>query len=85
MQQHGAELLRVSHHNSSCDICKEWDGRTFSMPDAPLEIKSLYPEIDELPPFHPNCKHSIGPAAATFDNLMADLEAKYGGELTEHV
>lgn len=81
MTDYGSEMFRVSHHNSSCDICKQWDGKTFAMQDAPPEIKALYPTLDKLPPFHPNCKHSIGPASNTFDNLMADLEAKYGGDL----
>jgi hypothetical protein len=81
MEDYGSEIYKVSHHNSSCDICKKYDGKTFAMPNAPAAIKAIYPVADRLPPLHPNCKHSIGPASATFDNLMDELETKYGGEL----
>ena len=84
MTDHGVELLRVSHHNSSCDICKQWDGRTFCLPGASDSLKHMYPVLMKYPPFHPNCKHSVGPATNTFDNLMDDLNAKYGGSLIEH-
>ena len=84
MKDYGEQLVHVSHHASSCDICKQWDGKTFAMPGAPAEVKARYPEIDKLPPFHPRCRHSVGVASETFDTQMADLEAKYGGELVEH-
>lgn len=81
MEDYGSEVYRVSHHGSSCVVCLAYDGKTFAMPNAPQAVTALYPVADKLPPYHPRCKHSIGPAAVTFDNLMADLEAQYGGDL----
>jgi hypothetical protein len=83
MEDYGTEIVKISHHESAkkCKICAPLDGKVFAMPNAPASVKAMYPVIEGLPPFHPNCKHSVGPAGNTFDTLMQQLEDQYGGEL----
>jgi Phage minor capsid protein 2 len=78
MQEFGHELVKISHHVNSCKICLPYDGKTFSMPNAPADMRIRFPVIDRLPPLHPNCKHVLGPAAAEFELLESRLLAKWG-------
>jgi len=83
MEDHGTEVVKISHHESAkkCKICAPLDGKVFAMPNAPDSVKAMYPTLERIPPFHPRCKHSIGPASNTFDTIMQQLEDQYGGEL----
>jgi len=53
------DLVEVSDHNTDCDICLEYEGNVYSLSGNDPE----YPVLDEQPPFHPNCKHSILPVS----------------------
>jgi len=53
------DLVEVSYHGTDCDICLEYEGNTYSLSGNDPE----YPMLDEQPPFHPNCKHSIIPVS----------------------
>lgn len=66
----GVELVTVSSHPHKADECSEYDGQTFSLTGASTE----YPPLDVRPPFHPNCRHVIGPADADLDQFEAELE-----------
>lgn len=55
LAENGIELVRISRHANSCDICKKFEGRIFSMTGRHEE----YPRLDEIPPFHPNCGHTL--------------------------
>lgn len=72
------ELVKVSHHINSCPICIPYDGNTYCLPGASEDLQKQYPVLLEMPPFHPNCKHSIGPASEEFDIIEAKLLAAYG-------
>jgi hypothetical protein len=78
MQESGHELVKVSHHINACDLCMQYDGKTFAFPNAPLELRQEYGVLDDLPPFHPNCKHVIAPSEVEFDKLEEQLLKKYG-------
>jgi Phage minor capsid protein 2 len=78
MQEFGHELIKVSHHVKSCDICLPFDGHTFSLPNASPEMRLRYPVVKQIPPYHPNCRHLCGPASDEFDLMEARLLAKYG-------
>jgi hypothetical protein len=82
LQATGHDIYQVSHHVNSCDICLAYDGKTFSMPDAPESVKAKYPIApgDKQPPIpaHPNCEHVCAPASQTFDDIEAALLTKYG-------
>ena len=74
------ELIKVSHHTNSCKICLPFDGKTYCLPGASDEMLAKYPMVTELPPFHPNCEHSAGPATDEFDAIEAKLLAAYGAK-----
>lgn len=57
IQDNGYDLVEISSHSggSDCDICGEYDGNTYSLSGNSRE----YEQLDELPPFHPNCGHVL--------------------------
>lgn len=55
----GYDLVEISSHSSACDICADYDGNIYSLSGN----SSTYDQLDELPPFHPNCGHVLTPAA----------------------
>lgn len=71
----GQDLVEISSHPHTADECTAYDGRTFS-----LEGKTPgYDQLDQLPPFHPNCLHVVTPAAAD----LAAWEAEVGNAIAE--
>jgi Phage minor capsid protein 2 len=67
MIENGQDLITISSHGTTCAICAEYDGNTYSLTgDTPG-----YEVLGEIPPFHPNCEHVLTPAAATFDAFEA--------------
>lgn len=74
----GSELVTVSSHADPAPYCVQFDGETFSLSGA----TPGYDVLDELAPFHPNCRHVIGPADANLDDFERELEramAEVGG------
>lgn len=65
----GHDLVTVSVHGTTCDICAPFEGQTYSLTGDSDEYDEL---PDGGPPWHPNCEHVIG--AGTGD-LQADLDA----------
>lgn len=63
MLEHGHDLVTISSHSHDSDECSDYDGQTFSMTGA----TPGYDVLDVYPPFHPNCRHVLTPAAATFE------------------
>lgn len=53
----GVDLIRVSDHSTLTEICKQFEGRIFSISGK----SSKYPALVALTPFHPNCLHVITP------------------------
>lgn len=70
MTQVGLDLVTVSEHKGSCAICKPFEGRTFTLSG---KIEG-YERLEELPPFHPNCRHVIYAAAANLEDVLGDFE-----------
>jgi hypothetical protein len=68
--EHGLNLIAISSHPHQADVCTPYDGRTFST----FEPDDRYPVIDRLPPFHPRCRHVVGPADTNLDDYEAELE-----------
>lgn len=69
--EQGFDLVTVSTHANSCPICLPFQGKTYSLTGR----TGGYEKLPGLPPFHPNCRHVIAPAAATFDAFERALEA----------
>lgn len=81
LQATGHEIYQVSHHVNACELCMNYDGRTFLMPGVDVsEYTGIYHVSPGglLAPYHPNCKHVIAAAKQTFDDIEAALLAKYG-------
>lgn len=57
--QYGNDLVQVSDHGTTTEICEEFEGEVYSIsgkdPDHSLLIA--------WPPFHPNCKHFLTPTS----------------------
>lgn len=80
MAEHGLDLVTVSSHGGTCEICADYDGNTYSLSGQ----DDRYEPLDELPPWHPNCVHVITPAGSNLDDYEAALEqavAAKGGEV----
>jgi minor capsid protein 2 len=67
MLQVGLDLVTVSEHAGSCEICKPYEGKTYSLTGR----TEGFERIKVYPPFHPNCAHVLTAAAA---NLQFALE-----------
>lgn len=72
MSEHGIELVTVSSHPHIADECTPYDGQTFAMPGTDVDG---YDELDELPPFHPNCAHVLTPGAGNLEAFERELDA----------
>lgn len=53
----GVDLVRISSHNTTTELCQEYEGNTYSLTGE----TEGYPVLDAYPPFHPNCLHVIVP------------------------
>lgn len=64
-----SDLVQISRHFTNCEICQQYEGKVYSLsgndPDFPL--------LEEQPPYHPNCKHTL---TVTFREILE----KYGVE-----
>lgn len=49
------DIVEVSTHGATDEICAGYEGKIFSISGKSRE----YPKLEEEPPFHPNCKHSL--------------------------
>lgn len=60
----GQDLVTISQHANACEICRPFEGRTFSLTGE----TEGYPKAERLPPYHPRCRHVATPARI-FDSL----------------
>lgn len=51
----GADLVQVSSHNTKTAYDAQFEGKIYSLTGNDKE----FPTADDLPPFHPNCLHTI--------------------------
>ena len=61
LAENGQDIVQVTTHKTSCDICKQYDGQKYSISG---ETEGL-PRLEATPPFHPNCRHLITGALKT--------------------
>lgn len=54
------DLIRVSTHNTTTEICQQYEGMIFTMSGK----DDRFPLADQVPPYHPNCIHFITPVFA---------------------
>lgn len=53
----GVDIMQVSTHPNSCDICKPYEGKVYSISGK----SEKYPKLDTQPPYHPHCRHTFLP------------------------
>ena len=82
----GSDVVQVSNHGTSTPICKQFEGKVFSLTG---ETSGL-PVLSQRPGFHPNCKHVLvsRPKMSTRDarkvNFFKDKDiAKVNSKLTK--
>ena len=51
----GSDLVIVSNHNTTTPMCKEHEGKVYSISGT----HPKYPKLVDKPPFHPNCLHTL--------------------------
>ena len=66
--QYGNDLVQISAHAGSCNICLPFQGRVYSISGTDPEFRPL----DEDPPFHPNCAHILIPTSRKFMQRRLD-------------
>lgn len=69
MIETGQDLVTISDHQTDTDICKPFEGNTYSLTGA----TAGYELLPDQPPFHPRCLHVMTPAAENLDRLLRDL------------
>lgn len=77
MASHGVNVCRVSMHASSCKICQPFEGRLISLDGSVTEFQgqSVGDSSVPLPPYHPNCRHTIEPVVTEIETLRQEMEA----------
>ena len=58
-RQYENDLVQWSDHSTECEICEGYEGNIYSISGT----HPNYPPLDESPPAHPNCKHSLLPTS----------------------
>lgn len=58
------DLVRVSSHNTTTEICQRYEGKVMSISGKDPRFEFL----DVAPPFHPNCLHYL---TVTFEETLA--------------
>lgn len=69
MLETGQDLITISDHATETDICKEFEGKTYSITGR----TPGYEVLPEWPPFHPRCLHVATPAAENVATILAEL------------
>lgn len=66
----GGDLVQVSVHNTECAVCAPYEGKIYSLSGSDPD----FPAVEELPPYHPQCAHSIDPVFKEFLDIQGTLE-----------
>lgn len=77
MASHGISLARVSFHATSCPVCKPFEDRLVSLDGNTSQYEGeAVMNTGEVPPYHPNCAHSLQPVAVRVDAVRRELAAR---------
>lgn len=64
------DLVEVSDHGTECEVCEPFEGEVFSLSGKDPN----HAAIEEYPPYHPNCLHSILPTSQEALDLRSGRE-----------
>jgi len=68
----GTDLVIISNHNTETELCQEHEGKIYSISGE----SDKYPLLEDYPPFHPNCLHTM---YLWFDTVEAAERNAMGG------
>lgn len=75
LQDMGEDLVKMTHHNSSCSLCASYEGRVYSISGKSSEYPALdIPFNRDYANIHPNCGHSLTPYIKQFDDNASDTK-----------
>lgn len=73
MAENGYDLVQVSSHPGSCEICRPWQGNILSISGTTTGYTTVAEaEADGL--FHPNCRHAINTLVPSLARLTSSYE-----------
>ena len=79
---HGEDLVIISYHLPTCEMCKPWNGKIVSLTGATKDYPTMTEaEADGL--FHPNCRHAF--SLYILDNPYRGLTEEYLARAAEHI
>ncbi len=64
--EYANDLVEISDHGTDTEVCLDYEGKVFSLSGQSYDMPELDYNIeylDEEPPFHPNCQHSMLPTS----------------------
>jgi hypothetical protein len=74
MADHGQQLITVSDHGTTCPICSEFEGNTYSATGTAVVVGGVvYEPAPDSAPYHPNCWHVETPAGVEFEDFEREL------------
>ncbi len=74
MTSHGIDLARVSMHASACRICQPYEGRLVDLGGSTRDFDGEAVMSGPMPPFHPQCRHSLAPVAVRVERVRRELQ-----------
>lgn len=68
--QYGVDLVQISTHADSCEYCKKFQGKVYSLSGKSKD----FPVLEEQPPYHPNCEHVLMPTTEEAMQARGEFE-----------
>jgi hypothetical protein len=75
------DLVQISTHYPTCEICAPLQGKVFSISGKDKRYPKLTDEY--RPPFHPNCRHVLTPYVREFDDNAEETQRYSNTSLTK--
>jgi hypothetical protein len=75
--ENGINLVKVGEHHPTCIVCSRYQGMVIDLTGETSGFKSVNDAGVKLPPYHPNCEHSIRPYVIkykTAEEIKAEKE-----------
>lgn len=63
--ENGVGLVKVDEHQPTCHVCSRYEGMVIDITGENAGFKSVK-DGAKLPPYHPNCEHTIRPFVTKF-------------------
>lgn len=80
MAENEYDLVQVSSHGGSCDVCSDWEGKILSVTGKTKGYQTVA-EAEAAGLFHPNCRHAINAIIPR----LAELTSAYDNEVPTKV